>query len=100
MDDANVTHETSWPDPWNDPHDIEYWVWNGERLMPASPAEQATIQEMERAQSARRHQARRERTQYSGSIRLRIALGRSWGIERWRHLWRHARPAASSRQRR
>lgn len=51
------------PDPWDDPHDIEYWVWNGEHLAPATSGEQANIQEVERTQSARRRLALWERQQ-------------------------------------
>lgn len=50
--------EADLPDPWDGDHTIEYWVWNGERLMPATAEECAAIQERERLQSARRRLAR------------------------------------------
>ena len=86
MDDANVTHETSWPDPWNDPHDIEYWVWNGEQLAPASDNERAAIQVEERLRSARRRLAQWERIQHASSRRRRIVAGLVWDVARRLHL--------------
>ena len=39
---------TSFPDPWDGDHDIEYWVWGGDRLVPATPSAAGAIQETER----------------------------------------------------
>jgi hypothetical protein len=33
------------PDPWEGNHNIEYWVWHGDRLIPADPEELEHIQE-------------------------------------------------------
>lgn len=62
-DATRAMPDSSWPDPWDDPHDIEYWVWDGEQLAPATSGERASIQEMERTQSARRRLALWEREQ-------------------------------------
>lgn len=55
--------DTPYPDPWDDPHDIEYWVWDGNELAPASASERAILQEDERIRSARRRLARWQRDQ-------------------------------------
>ena len=59
--------DAPFPDPWDDPHDIEYWVWNGSELIPASASERAALQENERIRLARRRLARWERDQRNAS---------------------------------
>ena len=87
----------SFPDPWDDPHDIEYWVWDGERLVPASPTEQAAIQEAERGQSARRRLTQWEREQRAASRSARGLAGVREAMARVWRLWRRGtRPATSS----
>lgn len=94
-DDIQALADALAPDPWGDPHDIEYWVWNGERLVPASPAERDTIQEMERAQSVRRRLAQWEQTQRHDAQPLRIFVGLARIITHWRLLWSDgSRPTA------
>lgn len=98
--DADAVPDAQFPDPWDDPHDIEYWIWDGKRLVPASPTEQAAIQEAERDQSARRRLAQWERDQRAafrparGLAGVRDAIARVWRL--W-HGWRRGtRPATSS----
>ena len=45
-------------DPWEGDLMIEYWIWDGERLAPATDEERAAIEERERLQSARRRLTR------------------------------------------
>lgn len=40
------------PDPWEGAHDIEYWVWNGMQLAPASDEQVERIHEHERTLAA------------------------------------------------
>jgi hypothetical protein len=44
----------AFPDPWEDDHTIEYWVWRGDCLVPTTPDEIARIQEDERTRGALR----------------------------------------------
>lgn len=99
-DDAGAIAETSFPDPWDGDHAIEYWVWDGERLVPATPDQQAGIQEMERTASARRRLTRwqheREQEQQCLTVRIRIVRGIRQTITGAWHAARHVtRPAAS-----
>ncbi len=97
-DDAAAIAETSFPDPWDGDHSIEYWVWDGARLIPATPDQQAGIQEMERTASARRRLTRwhREREQQRITVRIRIVRGIRQAIAGAWQLARHvARPSAS-----
>ena len=61
--------EDGFPDPFGD-HDIEWWVWDGARLIPASTEEIYDIEEYERARVAmsrlRGYQSRR-RSRISGA---------------------------------
>ena len=86
MDDANTAADTPWTDPWDDPHDVEYWVWNGERLTPASDSERAAIQDEERLRSARRRLVQWERIQHASSRRRRNVAGLVWDVARRLHL--------------
>jgi hypothetical protein len=95
--DADAIPGASFPDPWDDPHDIEYWVWDGKRLVPASPTEQSAIQEAERGQSARRRLTQWEREQREAAQPARGLAGVREAIARVWHLWRRdTRPATSS----
>jgi len=42
------------PDPWEGEHEIEYWVWDGTRLVPASAEQLERIREDERTFTAMR----------------------------------------------
>jgi hypothetical protein len=68
------------PDPWEGDHDIEYWVWDGVRLVPAKPEERARIQEDERTQAARRRLARLQEHEYheTHSLRRRLTTAMKW----------------------
>jgi hypothetical protein len=41
-------------DSWYDDDNVEYWVWDGDRLVPASAEERACLREEERTESALR----------------------------------------------
>lgn len=72
------------PDPWDGDHNIEYWVWDGARLIPATPEQHARIQEDERTQAARRRLKQlqeRERSE-ARSIRRRISTANMWWRDR------------------
>lgn len=92
------------PDPWDDPHDIEYWVWNGERLVPTTPDEQAAIQEMERTVATVRR-LKQWRSEQTRSIQPRPVRGFTgaclviWRDVRHvvvnaRRLWQHGAQSA------
>src|SRR5690242_2044559 len=76
-DDAAARQETSFPDPWDGDHDIEYWVWSSDQLVPATPSQQAEIQETERIASARRRLRRwhNEHGQQHLTVPVRIVRG-------------------------
>lgn len=100
-DDIQALADALAPDPWDDPHDIEYWIWNGERLVPASPTERAAIQEMERAQSARRRLAQGEHAQRKDAQRHPVFVSITQIITSWRHLWHDSvHPASLHHKRR
>lgn len=96
-DDAAAMPETSFPDPWVGDSTIEYWVWDGKRLIPTTPDQQARIQEMERLASTRRRMAQWEHEQRHISVRIRIVRGICQTIAgAWQMMARHVtRPAAS-----
>ena len=96
-DDAAAIPETSFPDPWDGDHNIEYWVWDGKRLIPTTPDQQARIQEMERLASTRRRMAQWEHEQRHISARILIfARMRQAVAGAWQMMARHVtRPAAS-----
>lgn len=112
MDDADESDEmdemdetdnaarqgTSFPDPWDGDHDIEYWVWSGEQLVPATPSQQAEIQETERIASARRRLRRwhNAQGQQRMTVRIRIVRGiRQTVADAWQMARHGTRPAAS-----
>ncbi len=68
------------PDPWDGDHNIEYWVWDGSRLVPATPEERARIQEDERTQAARRRLAHLQEQEYreAHSLRRRLTTAMKW----------------------
>lgn len=93
-----AAQETSFPDPWDGDHAIEYWVWSGEQLVPATPGQQAEIQETERIASARRRLARwhNEHGQQHMTVRTRIVRGiRQTMAGAWQMARHGTRPAAS-----
>src|SRR5690242_20945942 len=99
-DDAAARQETSFPDPWDGDHDIEYWVWSGDQLVPATPSQQAEIQETERIASARRRLTRwhnEHGQQQHVTVRTRIIRGMRQPIASFRHMLRHeTRPSVAS----
>jgi hypothetical protein len=86
------------PDPFTGEHDIQYWIWTGDRLVPASPeaAERLHQQELlEREEQLRRRErqqaARRQRvdTIVNSAWRLVAPL---WGlVAKWRGVDRGTR---------
>jgi hypothetical protein len=98
-DDVAATRETSFPDPWDGDHAIEYWVWSGDQLVPATPSQQAEIQETERIASAHRRLKRwhNENGQQHMTVRIRIVRGIRQTIAGAWQMWRHdARPSIVS----
>jgi|GEM_PF-3756315 hypothetical protein len=102
LDEPNdaAPQETSFPDPWDGDHAIEYWVWSGDQLVPATPSQQAEIQEVERIASARRRLARWHNEygqQQRMPVRVRIVRGMRQPIAGFRHMLRHeTRPSVAS----
>lgn len=88
LDDA-ARQETSFPDPWDGDHDIEYWVWSGDQLVPATPSQQAEIQEVERIASARRLRRWHNESEQHTTMRTRIVRGMRQPIASFRHMLRH-----------
>ena len=94
------------PDPFGE-HDIEWWVWDGERLIPASEEAMQEIEEYERAREARRRLAAMERSQrtirYRISQRLTVFAHALHALRVWRrdtvihHTPRQPRPASPER---
>lgn len=77
-DVCDVWHD--FPDPWDGDHNIEYWVWDGVRLVPTTPEQRASIQEDERTAAARRllaHLQERERRE-AHSVKHRFVLVKAW----------------------
>lgn len=79
----DVTTDDSWddlPDPWTGDLNIEYWRWDGVRLIPMSPADRARIQEDERTEAARwrlKDLQERERRE-ARSLRRRLSTVKTW----------------------
>jgi hypothetical protein len=99
MNDVAARQATSFPDPWDGDHAIEYWVWSGDQLVPATPIQQAEIQETERIASARRRLTRwhNEHGHQHMTARIRIVRGIRRPIASFRHMLRHdARPSIAS----
>jgi hypothetical protein len=71
---------SDFPDPWNGDHNIEYWVWDGVRLVPATPEERARIQEDERTQAARRRleQLQERERRETHSMKRRLSTAKVW----------------------
>lgn len=70
-------------DPFMDEHDIEYWLWDGERLIPASAEESERLREREALLRLGYWESQSEgitlaqRTQWHGMIRaVQSTLGR------------------------
>ena len=79
-------------------HNIEYWVWSGKRLVPATAEQLVTIHEIEE----RLHLTRRQSVEESASQQANLAPGRSnpgHGMTlvaaHLLALLRHARPQSS-----
>jgi hypothetical protein len=66
------------PDPWEGEHDIEYWIWDGTRLVPASEDEVHSIREQERTRDAmwRLKQWEAGERRAANRLRMRNALWR------------------------
>jgi hypothetical protein len=65
------------PDPFTGDHDIEYWIWTGSRLVPATPEAAERIRQQE-AVEEEEFRARRER-QHLYTIRHQQAFRRVIG---------------------
>jgi hypothetical protein len=63
------------PDPFTGDHNIEYWIWTGSRLVPASPEESLRLRRQEELEDEA-FRARRKQ-QHLNRIRLRQALRHS-----------------------
>jgi len=72
-----VTGE-AFPDPFDDEHDIEYWLWTGSRLVPASP------DAMERL---RQQEAHEKEARLAHQKQQRVSIYLRW--LRWLTSWRH-----------
>jgi hypothetical protein len=89
------------PDPWEGDHNIEYWVWDGVRLVPTTPEQRARIQEDERTAAARwrlkqmQEQERRE----ANSAKRRLSTATVWWRGRvsaaMQRLWTRRQPRLS-----
>ncbi len=66
------------PDPWEGEHDIEYWIWDGTQLVPASADEVHSIREQERTRDAmwRLKQWEARERHATNRLRMRTALER------------------------
>src|SRR5258708_39945312 len=66
------------PDPWGDEHEIEYWIWDGTQLVPASADEVHSIREQERTRDAmwRLKQWEAGERRAANRLRMRRALER------------------------
>lgn len=66
------------PDPWEGEHDIEYWIWDGTQLVPASADEVHSIREQERTRDAmwRLKQWEADERRAMNRLRMRSALER------------------------
>lgn len=75
------------PDPFGE-HDIEWWVWDGERFIPAPAEEILDIEEYERARAARRQLAAMERAQgtlwWRVKQQLTVVVQAMWVVRFWR----------------
>ncbi|HKV85698.1 MAG TPA: hypothetical protein VJN88_14185 [Ktedonobacterales bacterium] len=83
------------PDPFAD-HDIEYWVWDGERLIPASTFEIQGFEEQERARAARRRLSAFDRPQRRGTAWARNHLTTVARSVRVLLMWRRRDPLPAS----
>jgi len=68
------------PDPWDGDHNIEYWIWDGVRLVPTTPEERARIQENARTEAARWRlsQLQQRERREARSLMRRLATATSW----------------------
>lgn len=85
------------PDPWEGNHSIDYWVWHGDRLLPATRDELAQISEDERTREALYRLKQMKRS--AVWIRLVRSFGTLW-FRTWLQTIRHSihmREAASKR---
>lgn len=84
MDVASTMTGASYPDPWEGDHDIEYWVWHGSRLLPATPHEVASIKEDERTSAAlyRLERMQQRERPVRRHVFWRFSRIRAWGVRR------------------
>jgi hypothetical protein len=70
------------PDPWEGDHNIEYWVWHEDRLVPAPPKEVVCIQEEERTRDAmwRLEQMHERERREARSLKRRLSSIRVWHV--------------------
>jgi hypothetical protein len=69
------------PDPFVDDQGIEYWIWNGSRLVPAWPEEVERIragEDMHAERARQQMKKREEHRQRRLSSRLAAFCGRVW----------------------
>lgn len=80
------------PDPFGE-HDIECWVWDGERLIPASAPEIQDFEEWERSRAASRRLAALGRARHTRFGRARTRLMVVARALRVVHIWRRRGPS-------
>jgi len=79
------------PDPFTGDHDIEYWLWTGDRLVPASPEAAERIQQQELLESKelcrrreRQWASRLQRLETTRRFARRLLAPIQGLVERWR----------------
>lgn len=79
------------PDPFTGDHDIQYWIWTGDRLVPASPeaAERIHQQELLEQEELRRRREsgrayRQERLDTTRRLARRLVASLQRQVQRWR----------------
>jgi hypothetical protein len=65
------------PDPFTGDHNIEYWIWTGSRLVPASPEDSERLRRQEELEDEEFRARRKE--QHQSRFRRRQALRHSLG---------------------
>jgi hypothetical protein len=86
------------PDPFIGDHDIQYWIWTGDRLVPASPEAAERIRQQELLEQAEiRHQrecqlaSRQQRLETTRRFARRLLAPIQHLVERWRGIDRGTR---------
>jgi hypothetical protein len=79
-----------WPDPFTGDHTIEYWIWTGSRLVPASPEESERLRRQEaleeeefRLRRKRQLEYRRQRLQSYRRVAWRLVSPLRCLLHRW-----------------